>query len=94
MSRDNINHTSFRIRNKLTAAFAPTALEITDDSAAHAGHAGAREGGESHFTVAITADAFSGKSRIERHRLVNAALAEELAGPVHALVIKARAPGE
>jgi len=83
-----------RLEDKLNAAFAPSALAVTDDSAAHAGHAGAREGGESHFTVAITAEAFSGKSRVERHRLVNAALAEELAGPVHALVIKAKAPGE
>lgn len=89
-----MQHVKQRLEEKLTAAFAPASLEISDDSALHAGHAGAREGGESHFTVAITADAFAGKSRIERHRLVNAALKDELAGPVHALVIKARAPGE
>ncbi|MFP4520468.1 MAG: BolA family protein [Oceanicaulis sp.] len=83
-----------RLEDKLTAAFSPQVLEITDDSAAHAGHAGARPGGESHFTVTITAEAFAGKSRLDRHRMVNAALAEELAGPVHALVVKARAPGE
>ncbi|MEQ8433255.1 MAG: BolA family protein [Oceanicaulis sp.] len=89
-----MQHVKQRLEEKLTAAFAPESLEISDDSALHAGHAGAREGGESHFTVAITADAFAGKSRIERHRLVNAALKDELAGPVHALVIKAKAPGE
>lgn len=83
-----------RLEDKLNAAFSPSALLISDDSALHAGHAGARPEGESHFTVTITADAFAGKSRLERHRMVNAALAEELAGPVHALVIKARAPGE
>ncbi len=89
-----MQHVKQRLEEKLSAAFAPGSLEISDDSALHAGHAGAREGGESHFTVAITADAFAGKSRIERHRLVNAALKDELAGPVHALVIKAKAPGE
>lgn len=83
-----------QLENKLTAAFSPSALEVIDDSHLHAGHAGARPGGESHFTVAITAEAFAGKSRLERHRLVNAALADELAGPVHALVIKAKAPGD
>lgn len=83
-----------QIEQSLAAAFAPQSLAVTDDSALHAGHAGAREGGESHFTVAIVSEAFSGKSRIERHRLVNAALKDELAGPVHALVIKAKAPGE
>ena len=83
-----------RMADALTAAFQPEALEISDDSALHAGHAGAREGGESHFTVSIVAPGFAGKSRIERHRLVNAALKDELAGPVHALVIKAKAPGE
>ena len=81
-----------QIEDKLRAAFNPNALEIIDDSASHAGHAGAPEGGESHFTVIIEAEAFTGQSRIARHRLVNQALAEELAGPVHALVIKANAP--
>lgn len=83
-----------RIEQQLTEAFAPEHLVITDDSAMHAGHAGAPDGGESHFTVEIVAEAFIGQSRIARHRLVNAALAEELAGPVHALAIKAKAPGE
>lgn len=80
------------IEQKLHAAFDPSHLNVSDDSAAHAGHAGAREGGQSHFTVNIEAEAFSGKTRVMVHRLVNEALAEELAGPIHALAIKARAP--
>lgn len=82
------------IQNKLTAAFQPTRLEIVDDSHRHAGHAGAREGGESHFNVTIEAPAFSGANRVARQRMVYHALAEELAGPVHALSVKALAPGE
>jgi BolA protein len=82
------------IRNKLTEAFAPQRLEVQDDSARHAGHAGAREGGESHFNVLIVSGAFKGASRVERQRSVYGALAEELAGPVHALSVKALAPGE
>ncbi|HEX8233879.1 MAG TPA: BolA family protein [Caulobacteraceae bacterium] len=83
-----------RIRQKLTEAFQPERLDITDDSASHAGHAGAREGGESHFTVALVAAAFAHKQRVERQRMVNKVLAEELAGPVHALSVTALAPGE
>jgi len=83
-----------RLERALSEAFSPEALDISDDSALHAGHAGAPDGGESHFTVHITADAFAGKSRVERHRMVNAALRQELTGPVHALAIKANAPGE
>jgi BolA protein len=75
-------------------AFAPTRLEVEDDSARHRGHAGAREGGESHFNVLIEADAFAGKPKVARQRLVYQALAEELAGPVHALSVRALAPGE
>jgi len=82
------------MRRKLQSAFAPTALDVIDDSARHAGHAGARSGGESHFTVIITSPAFKGASRVQRQRQVYAALAEELAGPVHALSVKASAPGE
>jgi BolA protein len=82
------------IRDKLTKAFAPTRLEVEDDSARHRGHAGAREGGESHFNVLIEADAFAGKPKVARQRLVYQALAEELAGPVHALSVRAMAPGE
>lgn len=82
------------MRAKLTAAFSPSRLDIADDSARHAGHAGAREGGESHFTVTIEAAAFAGASRVARQRMVYAALAEELAGQVHALSVAALAPGE
>ena len=82
------------IRDKLTAAFRPERLEVVDDSARHAGHAGAREGGESHFNVVIVADAFKGQGRIQRQRAIYSALSEELAGPVHALSVKAFAPGE
>src|SRR3569832_2213914 len=83
-----------RIRHKLVEAFAPERLEVDDDSARHAGHAGAGEGGESHFNVILVSDAFTGLGRVERQRRVYAALAEELAGPVHALSLKALAPGE
>ncbi|MEN0654288.1 MULTISPECIES: BolA family protein [Hyphobacterium] len=83
-----------RIAAKLAAAFRPARLDVTDESAAHAGHAGAREGGESHFHVLIVAEAFAGKSRLERQRAVNAALAEELAGPVHALRMTVKSPSE
>lgn len=82
------------IRDKLTSAFQPEQLEVIDDSARHAGHAGAREGGESHFNVVIVSAAFKGKSRVQRQRDIYGALTEELAGPVHALSVKAFAPGE
>ncbi len=82
------------IQDKLSAAFSPTRLEVEDDSARHKGHAGAREGGESHFNVVIETAQFEGLSRVARQRAVLAALADELAGPVHALSIKASAPGE
>ena len=82
------------ITNKLTKAFAPQSLDVVDESHMHAGHAGHRPGGETHFRVTIIADAFRGKSRIERHRMINALLAAELVGGVHALAIHASAPGE
>lgn len=82
------------IRQKLTALFAPIALEVVNESHFHAGHASSPGTGESHFRVAIVSAAFAGKSRIERHRLVNAALADELSGGLHALAIKAFAPEE
>jgi BolA protein len=82
------------ITRKLTHAFQPTRLEVVDDSERHRGHAGHREGGESHFNVLIEAPAFAGVPRVMRQRRVYAALAEELAGPVHALSLKAVAPGE
>ncbi|MBI1405593.1 MAG: BolA/IbaG family iron-sulfur metabolism protein [Caulobacter sp.] len=82
------------IREKLTSAFAPSRLDVVDDSDRHQGHAGHREGGESHFNVLIESAAFAGVGRVARQRQVHAALAEELAGPVHALSVKALAPGE
>ena len=83
-----------RIRDKLDAAFEPERLAIADDSANHAGHVGARLGGESHFRIEITAAAFAGTTRVERQRLIYAVLADELAGPVHALEVRARVPGD
>ncbi|MEQ8745875.1 BolA family protein [Pyruvatibacter sp.] len=85
------------IHQKLTAALKPSRLEIVDDSARHAGHSGAGHGaaaGESHFKITVVSQAFDGKSRIERHMLVNEALADELRGPVHMLQIKAITPAE
>ncbi len=82
------------LREKLSAAFAPEDLEIEDDSARHAGHAGASAGGESHFNIRIRAQAFAGQSRVARQRMIYRVLAEELAGPVHALSLTALAPGE
>jgi BolA protein len=83
-----------RIREKLTRAFAPLALDVVNDSHRHAGHAGSPGTGMSHFSIKVVSAAFAGKSRVERHRMVNAVLADELAGPVHALAIAALAPGE
>ncbi len=82
------------LQRKLTEAFQPTRLAIVDDSHKHAGHAGARPGGESHFSVEIVSPAFAGKSRIERQRLVYAALAAELREQVHALALRTLAPDE
>lgn len=82
------------IEAKLRASLSPIHLQVTDDSAAHHGHGGWREGGETHFTVDVVSDAFAGRSRVERHRMVNTLLADELAGRVHALAIRAKAPGE
>jgi BolA protein len=73
------------ITEKLTTAFRPLDLRVVDESHHHAGHAGARPGGETHFAVVIVSDSFAGKSRVERQRLVYGALAAELAGQVHAL---------
>ena len=82
------------ITNKLREAFSPESLDVVDESHLHEGHAGHRPGGETHFRVYIVSPAFKGKSRIERHRMINSALAAELAASVHALAINARAPGE
>ena len=85
---------SRKIESKLQSALNPSELEIVDESHKHAGHVGARPEGETHFRVRIVSELFSGRSRIERQRLVYAALSEELAGPVHALSIQALTPGE
>ncbi len=82
-----------RIRAKLNAEFAPNRLEVIDDSHKHAGHAGAKSGG-GHFRVTLVAAAFDGKTALQRHRMVYAALGNELTGDIHALSIKAYAPGE
>ena len=82
------------LEKKITAAFAPAALDITDDSHQHVGHAGSRPGGDSHFTVTIVADAFTGKSRVERQRQVNALLEEEFAAGLHALSLTTLTPEE
>jgi BolA family transcriptional regulator, general stress-responsive regulator len=82
------------IRRKLQEAFSPTRLELADDSDRHHGHAGHSGSGESHFNLRIEAEAFAGKARVARQRMVMTVLAEELAGPVHALSITANAPGE
>ena len=82
------------MREKLQTAFSPERLEVIDDSDKHVGHSGARPGGESHFTVTITAEGFRGLGRLQRQRKVYAALAEELAGPVHALSLQTAVPGE
>ena len=82
------------IRAKLAAALDPVEVEVKDESHLHAGHAGARAGGESHFRVRVVAAAFEGLSRVARQRAVNAALVEELAGPVHALAMQTLTPAE
>ena len=82
------------IVEKLTEEFRPTALEVADESHQHAGHAGWREGGETHFRIDVVSAAFDGKSRVERHRLVNAALAPAFHRGLHALAIKARGAAE
>ncbi|MET4391614.1 BolA protein [Bradyrhizobium sp. F1.4.3] len=82
------------ISNKLQEAFTPESLQVVDESHLHEGHAGHRPSGETHFRVYIVSPAFKGKSRVERHRMINSALAAELSGSVHALAIHAQAPGE
>jgi BolA protein len=82
------------ITNKLREAFLPESIKVQDESHLHEGHAGHRPGGETHFRVYIVSAAFKGKSRVERHRMINAVLAAELAGLVHALALEAKAPGE
>lgn len=76
------------------SALEPDELDVIDDSHCHEGHAGHRPGGETHFRVRIVSSAFAGKSRLERHRMVNALVAEEFQGRLHAFALEARAPGE
>jgi BolA protein len=83
-----------RITATLEQALAPDFLAVHDESHQHAGHGGWREGGETHFRVEIVAGAFNGKSRVERHRMINALLADELADRVHALALSTRTPDE
>jgi BolA protein len=82
------------ITRKLMEAFAPENLRVIDESDQHIGHAGHRPGGQTHYRIHIVAPMFKGKSRLERHRLINQTLSSELAGSVHALAIHAAAPGE
>lgn len=83
-----------QITKKLSEAFAPDSIDVVDESHLHEGHGGHRPGGETHFRVYIVSKTFEGKTRIDRHRMINAQLAAELAGPVHALALHAHAPGE
>jgi BolA protein len=83
-----------KLREKLEAAFAPSALEIEDESSRHAGHSGAREGGESHFRVRIVSDAFAGLSRVERQRRVYAIVKHEIDAGLHALALTTLTPEE
>ncbi|MBF0373585.1 MAG: BolA family transcriptional regulator [Alphaproteobacteria bacterium] len=82
------------MERKLAGALAPQSLEIIDQSHRHAGHAGANPQGESHFHVQIVSQAFAGKSRVERQRMVHAVLADELSGRVHALTLATLTPEE
>jgi len=83
-----------QIRQKLLVNLRPIRLDVINDSERHAGHRSSPGTGNSHFQILIVSPEFVGKSRIERHRLVNSVLAEELSGPIHALGLKAFAPGE
>ena len=82
------------VRQRLTAALAPSELDLADESALHAGHAGARPEGESHFRLVIVSARFAGKNRLERQRMVFAALGDLMQTEIHALTITALAPGE
>ncbi len=82
------------IHLKLSRALEPAEVVVVDESHLHAGHAGAREGGESHFRIRVVAAAFEGLGRVARQRMINDILKEELSGPIHALVMKTLTPGE
>lgn len=83
-----------RISAKLTQGLQPTALEVADESHLHAGHSGARAGGQTHYRIKVASARFEGKGRVERHRIVYALLADEIADGVHALALQTSAPGE
>jgi BolA protein len=83
-----------RMREKLMIALEPTRLDLVNESHLHVGHASSPGTGESHFRLLIISQAFTGKSRVERHRLINEVVSSELRDGVHALAIKACAPGE
>lgn len=82
------------IRRRLATALAPSTLELLDESAQHAGHAGAAPGGNTHWRLTIVSAAFTGQSTVARHRMIYAALGELMQNPIHALSIRARAPEE
>ena len=94
MSLSSTGPIAQEIASRLGRALEPTRLVVTDDSEAHRGHAGHDERGESHFTVEVESALFAGVGRVQRQRMVNAALADLLVERVHALAIRARAPGE
>jgi BolA protein len=84
-----------RITDIVTRELRPTELRVDDESHLHAGHAGSREGGETHFRIDVVSEAFAGKSRVARHRMINELMAEAFGRDgLHALAIRARAPGE
>lgn len=82
------------IKRKISEHLSPSIIEVTDESHLHVGHAGAREGGESHFRLLVVADQFEGLSRVARQRMINDILRKELAGPIHALAMKTLTPAE
>ncbi len=91
---EHANSRAARIESRLAADFAPLHLAVTDDSARHAGHAGAQPGGQTHYSVLLVSAAFRGQSRVARSRAVHAALADEFAGGLHALALTLRTPEE
>ena len=94
MSSTSTGPVAAEITRRLETALAPTRLDLVDDSEAHRGHGGYNPAGESHFSLAIESAAFTGKSRVERQRLVYSALGDLMDSRVHALSIRATAPGE
>ncbi len=94
MKVKNMGMMTDQMRGKLATALSPQSLDLVDESEKHRGHAGYRDGGESHFRLTVVSAVFEGLSRLERQRRINEVLAEELAGPVHALSIRALTPGE